>query len=130
MTSPRRVAAVALVVLAAGVPVWAQTPAEQAPSVGVEPAQRELTGPNAGQWFVMELTQGETGRMSARLTNISKVPIKVRLYLADLEFTADGTPSVKDPPYGDVGSWGGFAKPDVVVPPESNLVAEFTVLAP
>src|SRR5438309_11424571 len=77
----------------------------QIPSVGVTPVGTSPDDPNGGQWFVMNLTPGETGRAEARIANPADVPQKVTITLADLDFSEDGTPSISSRSK-DVGTWG------------------------
>src|SRR3982751_5780469 len=79
-----------------GLPQNAPPPQQggQIPSVGVAPVGTSPNDPNGGQWFVMNLTPGETGQAQARIANPADVPQKVTLSLADLDFSEDGTPSV------------------------------------
>ena len=86
---PALVAGMALTVEAA----WAQTqaPQQQVPSVAVTPAYKSPNDPNNGQWFFIDgLLPGQTGQTAARLTNPANVPQTVHLYLADLDFVANG----------------------------------------
>lgn len=114
-------------VAGAGQPAWAQ--GADVPSVGVAPMDTRPDDPNGGQWFVLALAPGQTGRLRARVVNPAGVDQRVRLSFADLDFAEDGTPSVADVA-SDVGTWGSFDEPDVTVPARGSVVAPFSVTAP
>ena len=85
--------------MALPVPAWAQAQQQQPqiPSVAVTPAQRSPNDPNNGQWFFIDgLLPGQTGQSSAKLTNPANVPQTVHLYLADLDFVANGGARLAD----------------------------------
>jgi hypothetical protein len=85
-----------------------QTSAENA-GVGIQPLGTSKDDPNGGQWFVKQGAPGDTLAFQARLTNLASVERTVKLYLADLNFSADGTPQIPhtQAESKDIGTWGG-----------------------
>src|SRR5438034_2122162 len=107
----------------------AQQPGGQIPSVGVTPVGTSPDDPNGGQWFVMNLTPGETGQAQARIANPADVTQKVTLSLADLDFSEDGTPSISSHS-SDVGAWGRSGIGSLTIPAKSTATVPFTVAVP
>jgi hypothetical protein len=108
------------------------TPAsDDIPSVGVQPtAPATPNDPSHGQWFVFAAGPGETVQSAARIGNPAKVAQTVKLYLADLVFGKDGTPSIPDSAPTDVGKWGSFAKPNLTIGPGEFINAAFSLTVP
>lgn len=86
----------------------AQTSSADA-GVGIQPLDTNPTDPNGGQWFFKEGSPGQTLEFKARLVNLATVERTVKMYLADLNFSADGTPQIPKPGEAskDIGTWGG-----------------------
>lgn len=101
------------------------TPGAEIPSVGVVPVGTQSDDPNAGQWFIADGVPGaaEPIRFTARVTNPAQVPQTVKMYLADLDFTDDGTPAVADES-DDIGTWG------TVIPATLSIEAQKSVEVP
>ena len=122
--------------MALPVPAWAQTtapPSPQVPSIAVTPAYKSPNDPNNGQWFFIDgLLPGQTGQSGAKLTNPASIPQTVHLYLADLDFVADGGARLADEGKSvDIGSWGGFgANATVTLGPGETRVVPFGVSVP
>ncbi|MFA5787675.1 MAG: hypothetical protein WDA71_11970, partial [Actinomycetota bacterium] len=95
------------------------------PSVGLAPTESKPGDPNRGQWFVFSLAPGETGRTKVRMVNPGRVGQTVKMYGADLNFAADGTPSVNDGAQRDVGLWVAFEQASVWVPAMSAQEVPF-----
>jgi hypothetical protein len=100
------------------------------PSVAVRPAGTATDDPGTGSWFVLALAPGETGRLKARLTNTAEVAQHVTLSITDLLFDNKGNVAVNDGRQTDVGAWGRFDKPDIVIPPKTTVDAEFSITPP
>jgi hypothetical protein len=121
---PALVAGMALPVQAA----WAQAqpPQPQVPSIAVTPAYKSPNDPNNGQWFFIDgLLPGQTGQSGAKLTNPANVPQTVHLYLADLDFVANGGARLADEGKSvDIGTWGSFGQNSTITlaPNETRLV--------
>jgi hypothetical protein len=114
---------------------WAQTqaPPQQVPSVAVTPATKSPNDPNNGQWFFIDgLLPGQTGQSAAKLTNPASVPQTVHLYLADLDFVANGGARLADDGKSvDIGTWGGFgSNSNVTLAPNETRVVPFGVTVP
>ena len=86
----------------------AQTSSAEA-GVGIQPLGTSSSDPNGGQWFFKEGLPGTELEFQARLVNLASVERTVKMYLADLNFSADGTPQIPKPgePSKDIGTWGG-----------------------
>lgn len=130
----RRYAQAAAAIIAAAAlllpgPLAAQDP-EGIPSVGVIPAEVDPDDPNGGQWFLMNVTQGANGVGRAKISNPAEVPQTVRLYLRDLTFADDGTPTMNEGTQTDVGTWGAFRNPEITIPARREVIAEFVVAVP
>lgn len=116
------------------VPATAQTGgqggSDQA-GVGIQPLDTKPTDPNGGQWFFRQGAPGETLQFRARLVNLATVERTVKLYLADLNFSADGTPQIPKPGEAskDIGTWGGDVR-SVVLKPNAAEVVTFSVTVP
>ena len=102
---------------------------EDVPSVGVQPIGTASDDPNSGQWFIAALSPGESVRFTAGVANPALIPQRVKLYLADLDFTADGTPEVAEVS-DEVGTWGSVDQTTLEVPPRSVIPVGFTIRAP
>lgn len=111
-------------------PAPASTPTDT-PSVGVAPTESRPEDPNSGQWFVFQLSPGESKDTKARVANPADVPQLVRFYIRDLTFGSDGTPTVSDKAnQADVGSWARFPVPELTVPAKSTVLVDFGVTVP
>lgn len=120
--------AATLVVSAA--PASAQVATGDVQSVGMSPTESKPDDPNAGQWFVFSTAPGESASTKARINNPADVPQTVKLYLADLVFGKDGTPSIPERKPVDVGAWGGFEQATVTLQPRQELLLPFTLSVP
>lgn len=131
-TVPATVPSTAPPVAPAGPPTEVPTEApSDTPSVGVAPTESRPEDPNSGQWFVFQLSPGESKDTKARVANPADVPQVVRFYIRDLTFGSDGTPTVSDKPnQEDVGSWGRFTVPEVTVPARSTVLVDFGITVP
>src|SRR3954469_2197954 len=107
--------------------------APQIPSVAVTPAYSSPKDPNNGQWFFIDgLLPGQTGQSAARLTNPANVPQTVHLYMADLDFVANGGARLAEEGKSvDIGTWGGFG-PDstITLAPNETRLLPFGVTVP
>ncbi|MBW3661506.1 MAG: hypothetical protein KY469_00275 [Actinobacteria bacterium] len=103
---------------------------EGIPSVGVAPADPEPGDPNGGQWFLLDITQGATGVARAQIVNPAEVSQTVRLYLLDLTFAPDGTPTMEEGDQAGIGAWGAFRNPEITIRPGQTVVAEFVIAVP
>ncbi|HUP86563.1 MAG TPA: hypothetical protein VM143_12920 [Acidimicrobiales bacterium] len=121
-------AAVLCVLLA--FPAGAQTPTGDIQSVGVSPTESKPDDPNAGQWFIFSIAPGASGATKARITNPADQPQVIKLYLTDLVFGPDGTPTIPEGDFEDVGTWGHFETASITVPARSQVLAPFTVTVP
>lgn len=99
--------------------------------VGIQPLDTKPTDPNGGQWFFRQGAPGETLQFRARLVNLATVERTVKLYLADLNFSADGTPQIPRPgePSRDIGTWGGDVR-SYTLEPNAAEVVTFSVTVP
>ncbi|HUR18501.1 MAG TPA: hypothetical protein VMZ51_06125 [Acidimicrobiales bacterium] len=101
------------------------------PSVGVSPTEARPEDPNSGQWFVFQLSPGESKNTRARVANPADIPQVVRFYIRDLTFGADGTPTVSDKlNQEDVGSWARLPVPEVTVPARGTVLVDFGITVP
>ncbi|MFA5787335.1 MAG: hypothetical protein WDA71_10235 [Actinomycetota bacterium] len=98
--------------------------------MGLAPTESKPGDPNRGQWFVFSLAPGETGRTKVRMVNPGRAGQTVKMYGADLNFAADGTPSVNDGAQRDVGLWVAFEQASVWVPAMSAQEVPFSVTVP
>jgi hypothetical protein len=128
------IAALSLSAAIAVVPAAAQTtgtsPAGDTPSVGIGPTDTKQDDPNSGQWFVFKVDPGGTAHTEARIGNPANVPQTVKLYLADLVFGKDGTPTIPDRKPSDVGSWGRFDQEEVTIQPQKFVRLSFRFTVP
>jgi hypothetical protein len=108
----------------------AATPPDDIPSVGVTPTESHPDDPNKGGWFVFSSEPGWTAETEARIGNPATIPQKVTLYLADLVFGKDGTPTIPNGKPTDVGAWGAFDTPEVVIPPQQFVRVKFHLTVP
>lgn len=99
----------------------------QIPSVDVIPAGTTSDDPNAGQWFFIQTSVGQTVEFKAILRNPASVAQTVKVYLRDLEFAKDGTPTIKDGEQTDIGAWGHAENSDISVPAKGEAVAKFFI---
>lgn len=99
------------------------------PSADVVPANTSPDDPNAGQWFYLELSPGNSAAFEAFVRNPADVPQKVKLYLKDLEFSAGGA-AIKEGDQADVGAWGHAEQGEVLVPPKDQLKVIFAITVP
>src|SRR5436309_9323426 len=118
---------------------WGQTAGSQppqppqAPSIAVTPAVKSPNDPNNGQWFFLDgMLPGETGQSAAKLTNPASIPQTVHLFLADLDFVANGGARLADEGKSvDIGTWGGFGtNSTVTLAPNETRVVPFGVSVP
>jgi hypothetical protein len=107
----------------------AQTVPAELQSVSVGPADVSPNSPANGSWFTTEPRPGEKVTMRVRLKNPVDINQPIKLYLADLVFTPDGSRDLAAQST-DVGTWGGFATPEVVVPARGVLDIPFTLTVP
>ncbi|MEY2475556.1 MAG: hypothetical protein QOG87_871 [Actinomycetota bacterium] len=86
---------------------FAQAADDQA-GVGIQPLDTKTSDPNGGQWFYKQGAPGDVLEFKARLVNLATVERTVKMYLADLNFSSDGTPQIPGPgkPSQDIGTWG------------------------
>lgn len=118
--------------LAAGImvaPVSAQPAPEQPQSITVHPVGTTQADPNGGQWFITNLSPGESKQLQVRLYNPAEVAQTVKLYLADTIFDPQGTPEVTNEPR-DIGTWGRFENATVELGPRQTIIAPFSITAP
>jgi hypothetical protein len=106
-----------------------ETRPQDVPSVGVLPVGTKTDDPNSGQWFIAALAPGESKHFVAGITNPAGIPQRVKLYLADLDFTANGAPEVAEVS-DEVGTWGSVEQTNVEVPPLGQVQVGFTIKAP
>jgi hypothetical protein len=111
-------------------PAGAQVRTGDIQSVGMSPTESKPDDPNAGQWFIFSIAPGKAAGTKARITNPADVPQTVKLYLADLVFGKDGTPSIPNAKPADIGSWGGFDQPVVTLQPHQELLIPFALSVP
>jgi len=140
MLSVRRIARSSTAALGAAVlcavtvlfatPAGAQTPTNDVQSVGMAPTESKPDDPNAGQWFVFSIAAGGSATTKARITNPASVPQVVKLYLSDLVFGADGTPTIPDRKPEEVGAWGRFEQATVTVPPRGDVLVPILLNVP
>ncbi|MEY2471564.1 MAG: hypothetical protein QOK28_893 [Actinomycetota bacterium] len=127
------IAALTMSAAIAAVPAAAQTvasPEGDTPSVGVTPTESKPDDPNSGQWFVFNAEPGQTVFTTARIGNPARVPQTVKLYLADLVFGKDGTPTIPKGDPTDVGAWGAFDEKEVTLAPQQFVRMRFTLRIP
>lgn len=139
MTANRIVAGLLMVpaILAgtiAASPAHAQTtgtPNAEIPSVGVIPVGTQSDDPNAGQWFIADGVPGAAApvKFTARITNPAQVPQTVKMYLADLDFTDDGTPAVADQS-DDIGTWGTVTPGTLSIDAQKSVEVPFELRVP
>jgi hypothetical protein len=120
----------AIAVVPAGAQTAGATPPGDTPSVGVTPTESHPDDPNSGQWFVFKAAPGETVSTVARIGNPATIPQTVTLYLADLVFGKDGTPTIPKGKPNDVGSWGGFDEQTVTIAPQQFVRMRFSLQVP
>ena len=110
---------------------FAQAPAQDQAGVGIQPLDTKPDDPNGGQWFFKEGAPGQTLEFRARLTNLASVERTVKLYLADLNFSADGTPQIPhtQAESKDIGRWGGDVRSFTLKPNSAENVT-FSVTVP
>jgi hypothetical protein len=117
----------------ASAPAFAQqAPPPQQPvrqSVGISPVGATRTDPNGGQWFTLDLGQGQHGTGKVRIANPADAEQTVKLYLTDVDFSANGSPQLSDHPT-DVGTWGAFENATVTVPAKSVVEQTFSIAVP
>jgi hypothetical protein len=102
---------------------------EQIESVSVRPQGTTPNDPNGGQWFITNLNPEESKQLQVQLTNSANVAQEVKLYLADINFDAKGSPEVANVAT-DVGTWGRFDHPTITLAPHQTSVESFWVTAP
>jgi hypothetical protein len=128
------VAALTMSAAIAVVPASAQTtgatPPGDTPSVGVTPTESDPNDPNSGQWFVFKAAPGEKVETIARIGNPATIPQTVTLYLADLVFGKDGTPTIPKGKPSDIGAWGQFDENTVTIAPQQFVRMRFTLTVP
>lgn len=122
-------AAAALVGVVLGMPAPALGAERDIPSVSVRPADPR-TSDAKGQWFRVMAKPGEKVAFRARISNPAQVPQVVSLYLRDLSFATDGTPSVNDGKQTDLGGWGTADQPRVTIPPGQTVTVGLSVTPP
>ncbi|MEA3078345.1 MAG: hypothetical protein QOF60_3253 [Actinomycetota bacterium] len=111
-------------------PAGAQVRTGDIQSVGMSPTESKPDDPNAGQWFIFSIAPGQAAGTKARITNPADVPQTVKLYLADLVFGKDGTPSIPEAKPADIGLWGRFEQPVVTLQPHQELQLPFSLTVP
>jgi hypothetical protein len=102
---------------------------EDVPSVGVLPVGTRTDDPNSGQWFIAALAPNESKHFTAAIANPATVAQRVKLYLADLDFSANGAPEIAEVS-DDVGTWGSVEQSGVEVPPQGQVNVGFTITPP
>lgn len=112
------------------VPASAQQADQALPSVSLTPAETDRSDPNLGGWFVLQIEPGGTQQSKARITNPADVEQHVKLYLADLVFAKDGTPDVVDGTQTDIGAWGRFFEPSIIIPGKGTIESTFEIVVP
>jgi len=132
MRSHRMIRLLAIPALLAGMaaPAFAQTSNDQnaLSSVDVQPVNNNPNDAGNGQWFIENLSPGQTARPTARFSNPLGVAQEVRVYLADVTFSSNGTPQIaSEPGLHDAGLSGGFDGQTVTVPPRAAVDVPFTV---
>src|SRR5438270_2699652 len=130
---PALVAGMALSVTAASAQTQQPQQPAQVQSVGVTPVRTSPDDPNGGQWFFLDnLLPGQVGHSGAKITNPAAVPQTLHLYLADLNFVANGGSQVADKGKSvDIGSWGGFGDSSTITrPPRTTIVVPFSRTVP
>jgi hypothetical protein len=135
---PRKKPIVAsIAALVAAMLLWAplragaqQTPSNDISSVGVNPTDTNPDDPNKGQWFFAALLPGETAHLRATISNPATVAQTIKLYLQDLTFDKDGSPSLVRGPQTDVGAWGRFDQPELTIGPRAKAITTFSVTPP
>lgn len=120
-------ALVAATLLLVGSPVVAQG---DLPSAGVHPADTEPTDPSGGNTFFLETEPGQSVTGRARVVNPADQPMEIKLYLRDLVYNDQGSPSIVEGEQTDVGSWGAFTEDQVTLGPRERRVMEFLVTPP
>jgi hypothetical protein len=108
-------------------PLFAQ---EDQPSAGLHPADTQPTDPSGGNTFFLEAQPGQSVTGRAQVVNPGDQPLEIKLYLRDLVYGEDGTPTVVQGEQTDVGTWGGFTEPQVTLAPRESRIAEFVVTPP
>lgn len=97
--------------------------------MSIRPQHPRADAPNHGLWFVVDARPGVEVAETALVANPGPTSQRVRLYLADLTFGANGSPTVADQAT-EVGAWGRFDEADVVVPAGGEVAARFTIRVP
>lgn len=99
-------------------------------SIEVAPADSKPDDPNGGRWFFARIVPSQTLAISAAVRNNSTGVQTVRMYLRDLDFSADGTPQIKQGPQTDVGGWGQADPSEVQIQPRSSVRVRIRVAVP
>lgn len=120
----------ALVAATLFVPVSGNAQEGETPSVSLFPAVQRPNDPDNGNSFFMELGPGQTAAGQAKIFNPSEVAQTVKLYIRDLEYTDQGTPSINDGEQTDVGSWGTFDQTEMTLQPKKSVIAQFSITVP
>ena len=89
----------------------------------------DQSGPNGGQWFVLNLESEKSQQLQVRLYNSADVAQTVKLSLADARFDDNGIPEVSNVST-DVGTWGAFEHPETTIQPRETQIQTFSVTAP
>lgn len=100
------------------------------PGVDIVPADSDPNGPNGGGWFFLELAPGQATTFEAIIRNPATVPQRVKVYLRDLAFARDGTPTINQGEQKDVGAWGAAEQPFVDVPAQGEARVKFKINPP
>lgn len=100
------------------------------PSVSVAPSDTNPEDPNGGQWFFIELSPGEAGRVVARVTNPADVAQDISFYIRDLDFNDNGDPFVNFGEQLDVGLWGVAEIPQARIDPGTSVNIGFRIVPP
>lgn len=99
-------------------------------AVGGRPAQ--VQGQEQRHWFVYNTHIGESFTDQIELMNNTDEAVTVRLYPADSAKSSDGTFAVKqrNEARAYVGAWIALSQSEIVLPPRSTQVVDFTVSIP
>jgi dihydroorotate dehydrogenase (fumarate) len=100
------------------------------PSVSVAPADTNPEDPNGGQWFFIELSPGEAGRVVARVTNPADVAQDISFFIRDLDFNDEGEAFVNFGQQFDVGLWGVAEVPQARIDPGTSVNIGFRIVPP
>ena len=97
--------------------------------IGISPADPQLRAAGSARWFVADGEPGQEVVLRALVSNPGDVDETVRLYVRDLRFDRRGEPVIEDRS-SDIGTWGGFDEPEVLVTARSERTATFRLRVP